>query len=56
MDIGKFIGKVREMRKCQREYFRWRSAGWLERAKNAEREVDADLNEYYQDLQQPKLF
>lgn len=56
MDISKFIGKVREMRKCQREYFRWRSQGWLDRAKTAEREVDADLTEYYQDLQEPRLF
>lgn len=56
MDIAKFIGRVREMRKCQREYFRWRSSGWLDRAKQAERSVDMDIELYYNDQQEPRFF
>lgn len=47
MDIGKFISKVKSMRTSQRNYFRYRSNGWLERAKEDERVVDEMIVEYY---------
>ena len=47
MDIGKFIAKVRDMRKAQREYLRFHSVGWLERAKQEEKAVDGMLKEYF---------
>lgn len=47
MDFRKFIVEVREMRKAQREYFRYRAAGWLIRAKEHEVEVDRMLKEYF---------
>lgn len=49
MNIGQFIAKVKSMRKAQKEYFRFRSKGWLERAKANEKEVDDMLAEYYED-------
>lgn len=47
MDIRKFIVEVREMRKAQREYFRYRAQGWLIRAKEHESVVDGMLKEYF---------
>lgn len=47
MDIRNFIVEVREMRKAQREYFRYRAIGWLKRAKEHETKVDSMLKEYF---------
>lgn len=41
--MKEFIELVREMRNAQKEYFRTRSKDWLNRSKELEREVDAQL-------------
>lgn len=38
--VRKFAELVRDMRKSQREYFRFKTAAWLDRAKTDERLVD----------------
>lgn len=38
--VHRFAELVRDMRKSQKEYFRTKSAAWLERAKGEERLVD----------------
>lgn len=56
MNIGKFIAKVKAMRHSQREYFMWRSSGWLQRAKAEEKEVDDMIEDYYADYYSQRIF
>ncbi len=42
-EFRKFFQKVRTLRQLQREYFSARTADRLELAKNAERDLDAEL-------------
>lgn len=56
MNIAVFIKRVREMRKAQREYFRWRTQGWLQQAKENERAVDDMLDEYYNEQSRQQRF
>lgn len=43
MDIQDFISKVSEMRKHQKEYFRYRDPDRLRASKKTEKEVDAEI-------------
>lgn len=43
MTHSQFVEKVSEMRNAQKQYFRTRSSEILRRAKQLEREVDAEI-------------
>lgn len=44
MNSGEFVSLVREMRNCQREYFRTRDRNVLIRSKSLEQRVDEALS------------
>lgn len=44
MNAKKFFDKVVEMRKLQKEYFKKRDAIVLKKAKEIEREIDAEID------------
>ena len=46
MDTKEFYSKVAEMRKLQKDYFRHRDDIVLKKAKELEREVDAEIERY----------
>ena len=54
MDIETFYKKVRVMRAAQVRYFQNRTGDNLQKAKEAEREVDAALRELETDLGEQK--
>ena len=44
--LNEFISAVEEMRRLQREYFKFRSNGTLQEAKQAERKVDQMIADF----------
>lgn len=46
METKEFYAKVAEMRKMQKEYFKKRDVIVLKKAKELEREVDAEIERY----------
>lgn len=47
MTHAEFVEKVSEMRNAQRSYFRTRSHEFLSRSKKLEREVDAEIERFF---------
>ena len=45
--LNEFIAAVEEMRRLQREYFKYRSSGTLQEAKAAERKVDQMIADFH---------
>ena len=44
--LNEFVSAVEEMRRLQKEYFKYRSSGTLQEAKQAERKVDQMLADF----------
>lgn len=44
--LNEFISAVEEMRRLQKEYFKYRSSGVLQEAKQAERKVDQMIADF----------
>lgn len=45
--INEFVTMVEEMRRLQREYFKYRTSGTLQEAKQAERKVDQMIADFH---------
>lgn len=56
MTQSQFVELVREMRYNQRQYFKHRTQGFLEKSKELEKKVDQFLTESSAKTQQQQLF
>lgn len=55
MDIQDFLSKVAEMRREQRNYFRYRTPDHLQNSKKLESEVDAEIERLTGTISEKKI-
>lgn len=55
MNAKEFFNLVSEMRQAQRNYFKTRNQGYLDRSKHLEKQVDAEIERVNRITSQPEL-